>query len=342
VRHGSAAKPLACRIYPYTLVPAGDHWKLGLRFACPSVAENLGRPLADHLSEAREYAALLEAQFGTAAVSGSPPPLQGTQAISWNDLFRIIAAISKILTNSDDAIERRWRKVLFLVATLRQAKFDGGGDREKAVTGPRLSELLQILSEASEDEVPRRADELPPPGWVGRMVFRPIVALYARKDTGPERGSAQVGLRGRLLAGLQFARGKGVVPRVHAAIPEATFAATDKPLGSFSAQTVSLLTRWARVKVESMQFCGPTNFGLGVWDGLESLAMTFPAAMWLARVLTANGRGSADAITLAVRIVDDNFGFNKLLGSTRQKFALRLLAARGELPKLVAWYGREL
>jgi lysine-N-methylase len=132
------------------------------------------------------------------------------------------------------------------------------------------------------------------------------------------------------------------VPRVHAAIPEATFAATDKPLGSFSAQTVSLLTRWARVKVESMQFCGPTNFGLGVWDGLESLAMTFPAAMWLARVLTANGRGSADAITLAVRIVDDNFGFNKLLGSTRQKFALRLLAARGELPKLVAWYGREL
>ena len=56
-KHGSAAKPLACRIYPYSLVPAGDHWKLGLRFACPSAAEDRGRPLAEHLSEAREYAA---------------------------------------------------------------------------------------------------------------------------------------------------------------------------------------------------------------------------------------------------------------------------------------------
>jgi lysine-N-methylase len=62
--------------------------------------------------------------------------------------------------------------------------------------------------------------------------------------------------------------------------------------------------------------------------------------MWLARVLSAEGRPLDESIVLAVRIVDDNFGFNRLLGSVRQKFALRLLAARGELPKLVAWYGR--
>ena len=44
--------------------------------------------------------------------------------------------------------------------------------------------------------------------------------------------------------------------------------------------------------------------------------------------------------SFAVRMVDDNFGFNKLLGSARQKFALRLLGSRGELPRLVAWYGK--
>ncbi len=103
---------------------------------------------------------------------------------------------------------------------------------------------------------------------------------------------------------------------------------------------MSLLTRWARVKVESGQFCGPTNFGLPVWDGLESLAAAFAAAMWLARVLKAGGKPTDEAITLAVRIVDDNFGFNKLLGSARQKFALRMLGSKGELPKLVAWYGK--
>src|SRR5687767_24944 len=30
-KFGSAGKPLACRVYPYMLVPAGDHWRLGLR-----------------------------------------------------------------------------------------------------------------------------------------------------------------------------------------------------------------------------------------------------------------------------------------------------------------------
>jgi lysine-N-methylase len=60
----------------------------------------------------------------------------------------------------------------------------------------------------------------------------------------------------------------------------------------------------------------------------------------LSRVLVAGGRSTEDAVVLAVRMVDDNFGFNKLLGSSRQKFALRLLGSRGELSKLVAWYGK--
>jgi lysine-N-methylase len=341
VKFGSAAKPLACRIYPYSLVPAGDHWKLGLRFACPSVAENKGRDLAEHLAEAREYAAMLEEQVGTATLTIPPPPLQKSQTVSWGDLFRIVTAISKLFADADETIERRWRKVLFLVSTLRKAKFDGGGDPKKAVTGGRLSELLYVLSEASEDEVPESPDEVPRPGWVGRTVFRQLVALYSRKDSGPDRGPAQASAFGRLFSAVQFARGKGSVPRVHAAMGKATFADGEKPLGELSDNAVSLLTRWTRVKVESGQFCGPTNFGLPVWDGLESLAAAFAAAMWLARILVAGGRPTDEAVMLAVRIVDDNYGFNKLLGSSRQKFALRMLGSKGELPKLVAWYGKE-
>ena len=58
--------------------------------------------------------------------------------------------------------------------------------------------------------------------------------------------------------------------------------------------------------------------------------------------MRVSGCGSAAdaAVTRAVRMIDDNFGFNPLLGSARQKFALRLLAARSDLPRLVAWYGR--
>ncbi len=337
-RFGSAAKPLACRIYPFVLVPTGDHWKLGLRFSCPSAAGNSGRALADHLGEVREYAAALERQSGVTD-SVPPPPLQGSQVLPWVDLFRLSAAFSKVLANSADTIERRWRKLLFLVTTLRKSKFDGGGDPKKAITAGRLNELLYLLNEAAEDEVPVSPDEVPAPGWVGRMVFRPLAALYARKDSGPERGPAQAGPTSRLLAALQFARGSGSVPRVHAAVPETTFAEADQPLPALSDTASSMLTRWARVKVESLQFCGPTNFQLPVWDGLESLATAFVAVMWLARVLASDGRPTDDAITQALRIIDDNFGFNPLLGSTRQKFALRLLSSKGELPRLVARYG---
>jgi lysine-N-methylase len=340
VKFGVAAKPLACRIYPYSLVPAGDHWKLGLRFACPSAAEDRGRPLAEHLAEAHDYAAALLADENTNPIPVAPPVLQGSQRVPWGDVFRITTAISKLLANTTDTVERRWRKVLFLVSTLRLARFDGGGDVKKAITGGRLSELLHVLSQAAEDEVPVSPDLVPPPGWVGRMVFRPLAALYARKDSGSERGSAQATAFGRLLAAIQFARGTGRVPPIHAAIPRATFADATQPLPELSDQVQSVLTRWARVKIESGQFCGPTNFGLGIWDGVESLATAFTAVMWLARVLTAGQRATDDAVTLAVRIVDDNFGFNKLLGSARQRFALRLLSSRGELPKLVAFYGK--
>ncbi len=340
-QHGSAGKPLACRIYPFLLVPAGDHWNLGLRLACPSAAENKGRPLANQLADAREYAAFFETTSAKGVEHAAPPPLQSSQRVPWSDVTRIAAAFSKLLADQSDPFERRWRKVLFIVAMLKKATFDGAGDPKKAVTGGRLSEMLHVLGLAAEDEEPASAAEVPAPGWVGRTVFRNLVAVFSRKDHGAEKGTAQRGPLSRLTSAVRFARGSGRVPKVHLVLPDdATFAAGEVPLTTHTDDTTALLTRWHRVKVESLQFCGAPNFGLGVWEGLESLALTFPAAMWLARVLVAGGHPISDAVARAVRMVDDNFGFNPLLGSARQKFALRMLGNRGELTKLVAWYGR--
>ena len=339
--HGAETKPLACRVYPLLLVPAGDHWKLGLRLACPSAAGDRGGPLAGHMGEARAFAASLEAGSAKGVAGAPPPPLHGSQTVPWGDLGRIAAAVSNLLADAATPFERRWRKVLFVVSMLRKATFDGGGDPKKAVTGSRLSEMLQVLGEAAGDEEPATAAEVKRPGWAGRTVFRQLVAVYARKDHGTERGTALRGPVSRFASAVKFAAGRGRVPKLHAALPDAaTFAASDVPLGALSDAAVALLVRWHRVKVESLQFCGPTNFGLAVWEGLESLALTYPVAMWLARVMVAGGRPADDAVTRAVRMVDDNFGFNPLLGSARQKFALRVLANRGDLPRLVAWYGR--
>src|SRR5437870_11286653 len=45
-RFGGTQKPLACQVYPYVLIPAGDHWRVGVRYACPSATGNKGGPVA--------------------------------------------------------------------------------------------------------------------------------------------------------------------------------------------------------------------------------------------------------------------------------------------------------
>jgi lysine-N-methylase len=337
-KFGAAAKPLACRVYPFLLVPAGDHWRVGLRYACPSAAANDGRPLDQHLPDVREYAAQLE-ENEPAAKTQPPPPLRAGTLVPWDDVVRIVGVVAKVLGETGVPLERRWRNVLTLASLADGLTFDGGGSAKKAVTGGRLSELFHVLSEtAAEETLP--AEQVPRPGRAGRVVFRQVLAVYARKDHGAERGTAQRSAFGRVAAAVRFARGSGVVPKLHARLPDVPFSAGENPFGPLPEECDAQLTRYYRLKVQSIQFCGPTNFGVPFWEGLRSLALTLPVLMWLARVFGAGGESKPAAVSRAVRVTDDNFGFNRLLGMGRQKFALRLLAARDDLPRLVAWYGQ--
>ena len=329
-KFGSEAKPLACRIYPFVLVPAGDHWRVGIRFACPSAADNKGRPLNASIADLRDFAQALESREGVGDRT-APPPLQVGKYVSWDDLERFNRAILAIIARPDSPIDYRLRLCLALALLCRHSKFE-------TVAGPRLSEFLGVVTESLSAETERDPEQIAPPGWIGRILFRQAAAIYGRRDTGPRRGVSARGRLALLWAAWRFARGSGRVPRVHGLMPEATFAAMEKPAGPLPPISEGMLTRYYQVKVESMHFFGPTNFHQPYWDGLESLLLTFPVVMWLSRAFTDRSR--EEAVTLALRIVDDNFGYNKLLGSARQRFATRLLASRGELGRLIAWYSR--
>src|SRR5579871_2973578 len=329
-RFGAAAKPLTCRIYPFVLVPSGDYWRVGLRFACPSAANDQGGPLNQHLPEIREYAAIIEKRSPGARFV-SPPALDGRQSLSWDDTGTLIRALAIIVSERQDRIERRLRKCLALANLCRQAKFD-------KVTGDRLEEFLGILISALDAEAPADTSSLPAPTWVGRILFRQLLALYARKDTGVNSGVAVKGPIARVMAALRFARGKGIVPRVHGLLPETTFERMEESAEPWPDAAEQVLERYYLTKIESLQFAGPTNFKMKFWDGLESLILTFPAIAWLSRAFIDMPR--ADAVVQAIRIVDDSFGYHPLLGSARQKLAINILSFRDEIPRLVAWYAR--
>lgn len=329
-KFGSAAKPRACRIYPFVLVPAGGHWRVGIRYACPTATANTGRALAKHSGELNEYAALLEADSSRPVGELPPPPMQSGQSVPWSELWRFHAAILEILNEPAYSLERRLRQIAALAEVCKKSRFD-------AVQGSRLKDFLDVMSAAVAEEVPLRT-MVPPPGWVGRMLFRQLVAIYCRKDNGPDTGIAPRGKWTRIHSAWRFARGTGTIPKLHARIPTLTFAETDQAVGPLPADAEALLLRFYQVKIQSLQFCGPTNFNRPFWDGLDSLLMTFPAILWLGRVFARGGLNRMHAIQLALRLVDDSFGYNQLLDAGRQPWAMRTLADRGEIAKLIARY----
>jgi lysine-N-methylase len=331
-RFGYETKPLPCRLFPFVLVPAGDHWRVGLRYACPSAAANKGRALPEHQKDLRAFAdALAQREKLTPREDGSltaPPRLDNGEQLDWPDTLRLVDALVKLIRDGRDPVERRMRKCLYLAEQMRKAKL-------AEVRGQRLGELLDLMISSTEQEVPSSPELVSPPGWIGRILFRQAAALYTRKDHGPNRGLASRGRVALMQAAYRFTRGAGPVPRLHAKLPEATFEQLEEPRGPLPPEAEAVLERYYTIKVGSLQFVA---FGLPFWEGLEGLAVTLPVIRWVARMF--RDRPPVEAVTQAIVIVDDHVGFNRVLASLRQRLSFRILARNGQLSRLVAWYAR--
>lgn len=331
-KFGAQGKPLACRLYPFILVPAGDHWRVSVRLGCPSASQNLGRPIADHADELADFAEELERGSGAPTVA-SPPGLQPNQPGNWPDLLRFTKCLVETVSDESTPVDHRLRKILAVAALCRQSRFD-------AVTGKRLSEFLRVIGRAVAEDVSVSPLAVAPPRWLGRILFRQTAALYARRDVGRDAGpDGKTRLR-RLNSAWRIARGSGRIPRLHARIPDTTFAAAELAWDAPDAEAEALLTRYYRLKIDSVQFAGGSNFQKALWPGLESLVLTYPVIRWLARIFAQSGVSRLEATRMAVEQVDDHFAYNPHLGSPRHAWVIDTLRKRGELAKLVAWYGR--
>lgn len=333
-KFGYEAKPLPCRLFPFVLIPAGNHWRVGVRFACPSAAANKGRGAAEYSSDLHVFAGQLARREGLEpgpdGALARPPELDDGTQLDWPDTLRLVDALLKIVRDSRSPVERRVRKALYLAANMKQAKLT-------EVRGARLGDLLNVLVGAAEQEVPQAPTQVGPPTWVGRMLFRQAAALFTRKDQGPNRGEALRSIFSRIWAAWCFMRGSGPVPRLHAKIPETTFEEAEVPRGPLTPEAERVLERYYAIKVWSLQFCASRK-GPPFWEGFELLALTCPLVLWVSRLFKDVSR--EQAVITALTIVDDHFGFNPVLHSFRQRLGLRILAWRDEIARLTAWYSR--
>jgi lysine-N-methylase len=334
-RFGYETKPLACRLFPFVLVPVADEWRVGLRFACPSAAGNKGRAISVYNTSLAEFAARLAEREGlTRRPDGSltrPPLVERRPNVEWPDVLRLLDVLLGLLRNRRDPMERRLRKCLAFAEAMRSLKL-------RCLDGKQLRDLLDVLAGTADQETPANPLQVPRPSWVGRVLFRQAAALFTRKDHGPKRGLPGRGRVALFRAACRFTRGRGMVPRMHQHIPAVTFEEMETPCGSMPGEAEEVLERYYTLKVGSLQFCGAASFGLPFWEGFESLALTLPIVLWLSRAF--RDRPRHQAIVEALTIVDDHVGFNPVLATRRQRLSFRILARRGELTRLIAWYSR--
>ncbi len=169
-RHGYETKPLPCRLFPFVLIPTGDHWSVGLRYACPSAAANKGRPLPEHDPALKEFAArLAEREKLAPRPDGSltpPPSLQPGLKVSWPDVHRVVEALLALLRNRKEPLERRLRKCLALGEQMRKANL-------KHLTAARLGDLLTVLQRLGRHAGAGQPDEGPTSGLGGSGAVPP-------------------------------------------------------------------------------------------------------------------------------------------------------------------------
>ena len=232
-------------------------------------------------------------------------------------------------------MQRRLLRALFWMRLVEQSKFD-------KLQGARLSEFLDLISQAAVEEVDGADESLGPPSKVGQMQFRLLAGQYARKDT---HASADRSLAGRwrlLRMAWRLTRGSGTLPPLQDCFREVPFADLDGDFGPLPDAAEEIFTRYFRVKLTGMHFCGRAFYNVPLVEGFRSLALIYPVILWIARWLAvSDDRRSLtnEDLVKAMTIADHNHGYSPALGTWNARRRVKNLAQLGDIPKLCARYG---
>ncbi len=330
-KFGESAKPLACRIYPYAFHPAGKSFAVSLRFSCPSVVANRGTPVAQQTTELRRLA---EDVIPPGAEKSLPTLLTSRDRLDWPDLLSFNEALDHTLADPSVPLVVRVTRAVTWTTLVGQSAFE-------KIRGPRIREFIGLLMEAARIELPSLPDPILEPSPMGRLYFRTLVAQYARKDTVADLSAGFLGRWRLLRAILKFTRGKGNIPPLQSKFRSVPFASLEQGFGPLDPQADEILTRYFRVKIQGLHFCGPAYYDVPFAEGFHSLALMLPVTLWLARWL-AVGEGrdrlSVEDVSTALTIADHHHGYSPALGQSAARSRVRWLVESGDLTRLCLWY----
>jgi lysine-N-methylase len=329
-KFGEPAKPLACRVYPYAFHPLGDRLTVSLRFSCPSVVKNLGRPVTAQSSDLQELARLvLPANYKAV----DPPELVRGQRVIWADFIDCVDALVAMLDVEGVSLVMQLRRILAWAALLEKAPL-------AHLSGEKLTAMIELLYAECEHTV--SDDPLALPTSMGQQLFRLAAGQYARHDTLATKPTWK--MRWTFFwSGIRFARGKGLTPSPHRSLDAVPFAQLSESFGGLTPEMELLLTRYLRVKVQGLHLCGRAAYGESLIDGMRTLVLVVSVMLWIARwVASTQGRSkwTLDDLIEAITIVDHNHAYSPAFGTASSLQRVRMLSQLGDLERLLAWTAR--
>lgn len=347
VEHGAGAKPLACRIYPFSIETQDGRVRAPIRFDCPSVARNAGRPLARHRVEIAPLAGALEATQPELLTGGSDRwYLRPDRAASELEAAALIDVLDSRLADRDIPLERRLTDMWQHVSTLRAARLD-------AVREERFVELVRLLASGrTDDEGVAPSHEATEPTARQTSLFRQSIFAHCEHlDLHQARSSGLNAWRYRLSQfrrARRFIRGSGACSDVLGGVARSTRQVTHAEVEAVAAAGASqsagceeLATRYVRQRLVSRAAFGHGYYGWPMLDGAAALLLSVAVAGWLGRYFAASaGRSSCEAedFVRAIGVVDRAAGRLPELGSRAAKLRLLYLSRdRGIVRLLRKW-----
>lgn len=334
---GASAKPLACRLYPFSLHREDDALAAALRFDCPSAVRNEGAPLDTH----RKSVKSLAGEFSSAAPellgrSGRSRPLYmvAGREMTGRERDALDTAMLDAIETDSLPLNDWLLRLAALHETLAQARL--GRIRDE-----RFVELLRLLvSEASERS--SQSSQEPTERQV-RILRMTVFAHCEYLSLEQARRSWFAGLRHRfdqLRRARRLAAGVGGIPSLVAGCRGGTIADLSRvTMDSRAGEAMSeLLSRYLAARIRGRTVYGPGYYDWPALDGVAALLLDVCCIDWLAAYLAmTDGRGAyaLEDVRGAVAAVDRTAGRSPELGARSAALRIRYLVQTGGVRALL-------
>lgn len=287
-KFGEESKPLACRIFPFSVRRVSNGWQASLRFDCPSVTSAVGAPLDQHRWSVGTLAAQIE--------QSSPPrperiQLKRGRPASDREADALLARFERWLVHGREAMGTRLVGAARFLALLDQARL--GKVREE-----RFVELVDLLVQALPGEA---AQPIASPSPRQLAMLRQFAFAHLEHVTLDElRGGVAGRFRKRwqqLQKAKLFLHGAGLVPDLLGISGTASFAEVDAvvPAAGDREKVDDLLRRYLAARIEGRTTFAAGYYGWSMVAGLTACMLSVAVAGWIARLrAAASGRATFD------------------------------------------------